>query len=329
MTTRAAAASIFLALVASSCSGSGQTEISFTEEQLRQIEDLALQEAMAGVDAGDIEVPARPTVTIAPPDTRPLDDPPTAEELDIELDATGRPYDVEQGWYDGTTLVTEPIGTLHIADGELRVLDGSMLEVDPVGLLDGEFVPVAFDVERLDVTMLFAGLPPTDDQTDTDRPARRAAVGVRLDVPDAAPVATWQPYEFAYGTDGGVGGLTSGEIVDGAADQLPYSEGGDFFAEWDYAAEYYLGTHASTEGPDVFIWPNGFGDGGYPMSKGLDADGRLVSLVLPTLTYPWRLMITDGTPPADVTEREDQYLECLAGTRPVSVGGTCLGDDGF
>lgn len=66
--------------------------------------------------------------------------------------------------------------------------------------------------------------------------------------------------------------------------------------------------------------------GGFPMSNGFDADGRLVEIVLPTLTYPWRLMVPDGTPPADVTKREDELLECLNGDRPVTVAGRCLGD---
>jgi len=34
-------------------------------------------------------------------------------------------------------------------------------------------------------------------------------------------------------------------------------------------------------------------------------------------------MILDGTPPADVTEREDEIQECLDGTRPVQAFGYC------
>ncbi len=308
-----------MACFALACSSSDEPDVAITDDQLEQ---LRLLEGLAeGIDVDGIELPPRPTVSIAPRDTRPLDDPPDATELDIGLDRSGRPYDVQQSWYDGSALVAEPLGTVHIADGDLRIMDGSILTVDPVDLLAGEYVAVGFDVERLDLTMLFAGYPPTDEQ-----PVRRSVIGVRLDVPDAATVVEWQPYEFAYGTDGGVGGLTSGAIEAGAADQLPYSEGGDLFVDWDYELDYYLGEHAGAGGPDVFIYANGFGDGGFPMSRGLDAEDRLVSLVLPTLTYPWRLMIPDGEPPTDVTEREDQYVECLNGERAVTIDGTCLGD---
>lgn len=304
--------------------GPSEPDAVITDEALTQIREAARQIADGTITIPDESSLGRDTNTIPPPETRPLDDLPTAKELDIELDETGRPYDVQLAWYDGTQPASEPLGAFHVAGGELHIMDGNALEVDPVGLFDGEATQVVFDVDRLDLFLLLAAIPPTPDQ-----PSRSGTVGVRLDVPDADPVAEWQPFVFAYGTDGGVGGLTSGAITSGAADQPSYTESGEFFAEWDYQEDYYLGSHAAPDGNDVFIFANGFGDGAYPMSRGFDADGRLVSLVLPSLTFPWRLMVPDGEPPSEVTAREREYLECMSGQRAVTVDGTCLSDNGF
>ena len=55
------------------------------------------------------------------------------------------------------------------------------------------------------------------------------------------------------------------------------------------------------------------------MSRGLDADGRLVAVAIVDTRYPWRLAFTDGTPPADITTRENELATCLAGDRDVEL----------
>ena len=63
------------------------------------------------------------------------------------------------------------------------------------------------------------------------------------------------------------------------------------------------------------------------MARGVDASGQVVSLYIFDVRYPWRLAIPDGTPPPDVTLREQEYIECLDGTRDVLPNGECPTDD--
>ena len=73
---------------------------------------------------------------------------------------------------------------------------------------------------------------------------------------------------------------------------------------------------------DTIEFENGFGDGAFPLSRRLDAAGVLVGLVVWDSRLPWRLGVPEGTPPLDVTIREDRYLDCMSGKRPV-VNGRC------
>jgi len=51
-----------------------------------------------------------------------------------------------------------------------------------------------------------------------------------------------------------------------------------------------------------------------------------VSLVIWRTDHPWRLAFPEGTPPPDITEREDQLQECLDGERGVDEHGWCVAD---
>lgn len=253
----------------------------------------------------------------APPETLPLDDPPSAEELDVAFDADARPYDVAAGWWDGAEATEQSLGRLAAPDGELRVIDGISLGLDPRFEADGA-TDVSFGerVGEVELTLIRSH--------DVSAPASElgATVGVRLDVPGADPVERWTPFEYAYGTDGGLGGITTPVILDGAAVVAELEDGDSFLGEWWAGSDpdYYLGAHATDDGtPDVFVYFNGFGDGAFPLSRGLSAGGDVVAVVLPTLTYPWRLMVPDGVPPDDVTRAEDELAECLTGKRTVIV----------
>ena len=277
--------------------------------------DLIDPSELIDEDAVRVTVPG--PGTIPPPDTRAAR-PLTADELDVELDENGRPYDIERSWYDRGELVTEAFGSLSVPGGELRIIDGIAAEVDLAFFADeATAVPLGSDIDTVEITLHQLATTIDADTTVTQIGA------VRLDVPAAESVDRWEPYEFAYGTDGGTGGVTSQAVIDAATlrgdDDTP-----DDFGEFDPAPR--LDNVLGQDLPDVFVYSNGFGDGAFPMSRGLDRNGDLVSIVLPTLTYPWRLMIADGEPPGDVTTRENEYLECLRGTRPVTVDGICLHD---
>ena len=80
-------------------------------------------------------------------------------------------------------------------------------------------------------------------------------------------------------------------------------------------------------GDESFIFANGTGDGGFPIAPGFNADDRLVSLIVWDPRQPWRLAVTDGTPPPDVTGREEQLLGCMEGTHPIDNYGSCVHDE--
>jgi hypothetical protein len=141
-------------------------------------------------------------------------------------------------------------------------------------------------------------------------------------------VVGWSDWEFGYGTDGGLGGLVTRSVLDRAEeDDWNYEnspinfELEDRFGEgtslWDLDGE---------PGDDLLIFENGFGDGAFPMARGLDADRNTVSLVLWDNRYPWRLAIPDGTPPPTVTDREREFQECRDGERTIGPDGSCPSD---
>lgn len=250
------------------------------------------------------------TSVVAPPPTgtRPGHDPVGPGDLGIGVDAAGRPFDVPGAAALGAEVVHEQVGTMVVEDGELRIMDGSALQVDPVFFAD-EAVSVRLDGEAVEVTVLSVAR----------RDGSPGTVGVRLDVAGDRDVVRWRPFEPAYGTDGGVGGITTPAILDGAGASGPHG----FVPDDIYRDRYYLGAHARPPDPDVFIFGNGVGDGGFPLSVGVDDHGDPVAVLLPSMNHPWRLVVPDGQPPPDVTRREDELLACLTGERPLNRDGAC------
>jgi hypothetical protein len=228
--------------------------------------------------------------------------PTPASELGLRLDPTGVPYDAPVS--AGETTSVRPLATLHIPDGDLRVMDGNDLQVLPS---DG--TAVTFDgVDELAVSIVW-------DKNDN----RESVLGVRVDRPGAARVAHWGRFRSAYRTDGGVGGVTSGAVV-ARAKGLGIDDWDE--PDIDSGKEVYVLDLDGEPGDDSVIFSNGFGDGSFPMSEGRDAAGRLVSLMIWHTRYPWRLAVPDGTPPPDVHERELELQACIAGLRPIQVNGT-------
>ncbi len=240
----------------------------------------------------------------------------SAEELDIVVDAPGRPYDV-LAWADwqATTLGSRELGLLVIPGGHLRVMDGNAIEVDPKFFAD-EATGVEFgsdELLRLSIVTL---------RSEFEGEVFESIAGVRLDVDRGASaeakVERWQAFEYAYGTDGGVGGVTTQSVLDD-----PKGIGRELI-DWGTDDKFFIGDHDGVEGADTFVFSNGVGDGGFPMTRGLDSEGELVSLMIWHQSYPWRLAVSDGTPPIDVTNQEDALSECMAGTRPIDQWNNCL-----
>jgi hypothetical protein len=63
------------------------------------------------------------------------------------------------------------------------------------------------------------------------------------------------------------------------------------------------------------------------MTRGLDADGQVAALIVWDPRSAWRVAVSDGDPPPDVTNRENELIECMEGRRTVDSFGNCLTSD--
>ena len=265
-----------------------------------------VQEITPSTDGASVDVPAAADV----PEPVPSAGTPAAvPPLDVDLDPSGRPYDVSL--QDGFTVRTDLVGRLR--------LEGTPLVAGPgEGVLrsSGDEV-VTVPLPRLDlveVHVVAAGPGPGDG----------SVAGVVLRAPGGV-VSAWSRFEPAYGTDGGMGAVwvedaTGGHgdprvdaVADGAVDQL-------------IAGASWVLTDADGDGDDdTFLFGNGWGDGGFPMSRGTDRTGQVVAVAVWHGWVPWRLAVEDGTPPPDVSEAEDELAACLAAGRTPLLDGTCAG----
>ncbi len=219
----------------------------------------------------------------------------------VWFDANGRPYDVPQMVGQRFTKpISKPVGRLRIDGSPIMVGDGTTLSIaSEFAPTADEFVEVSFgdNTNEIDVLLL----------TDAARPETN---GLRINLIDASPVDRWERFEDAYGTDGGVGAVTTKHVLERNRGKPSNYQPMD-----DYTVDVQLADNDELLGADSVVFSNGFGDGGFPMSRGVDAQGRLVALVIWTGVQPWRISVPDGTPPPDVREREQQLADCFSGKR--------------
>jgi hypothetical protein len=258
--------------------------------------------ACAGGVAGSSELPTPPALSgpTATSAVVTVTEPTPAHALNLLLDDDGRPYDAPV--QAGVTVETRPLTTLDIEGGELRVMDGNALQILP----DTPESAVHFrGAERLDVSVVWERFASGEE-----------VLGVRVQVPGSGPVQHWDRFRRAYGTDGGVGGITSEAVV-----RRAQAVGIDGWSEpsLDDAHGVHVLDLDGLPGDDSLIFANGWGDGGFPLAEGRDAHGQVVAAVIWDARYPWRLAVPDGTPPPDVVEREQEMADCIAGRRPVEV----------
>lgn len=236
--------------------------------------------------------------------------------LDVTLDPAGRPYDVAVD--DAVELEHRLIGRLVVPDGELRVADGISIGVSINGMQAEEFQHVDFPVTDdellvtgLDVTMLLLAVGESTEP-----------LAVRAEIPGRS-VERWGNLEFAYGTDGGLGGLVTQRLVDVAHQHAWDMDTQPITFEDDDYSDYFFADMDRIPGDDYLTFANGFGDGAFPMAKGYDEAGDVVALVVWDIRYPWRLAVPDGTPPADVTAREQEIQRCIDDPSLVELDGSC------
>lgn len=236
----------------------------------------------------------------------------TAEALDIELDEDGRPFEIPRSWW-ADDVVPEIVSQLTVPRGDVVVLDGNALEVDPWFFRD-QATSARFGSETLDLTFFWDG-PASAEY--------RSPLAVLVAEP-GAEIARWSAFEYGYGTDGGVGAVSAQSVVD-AAESLGNREmiAAD---EVDYEASHQLFDLDEVPGIDSVIFSNGIGDGGYPMVRGFDRGGDLVAIVVWHNRHPWRLVFPEIEPPPTVRDRERELIECMAGERGVRYGSQCESD---
>lgn len=245
--------------------------------------------------------------------------------LAVSVDASGRPYDVHIP--TGTSIEEEALTTIVAPGGRIAVADGISLGValtpyDEAELRTVDFADAVDDdgIARLGVTIIW-------EVWEAGESGRRVPLGVRIDDSDGT-VERWADWEYAYGTDGGMGGVVTRSVLERATEENWDVDGSPISEEvldrldedtlvWDLDG---------IPGDDLLIYGNGFGDGAFPMARGFDAGGRLVSLVLWDDRYPWRLAVPDGLPPPIVTDREREFEECIDGRRQVAPDGSCPTD---
>lgn len=269
--------------------------------------------------------------------------PTSAEELGIPLDSAGRPYDNDWGPL-GDGAETRTVATFEIPDGVVEVIDADTLYLPgPIDIRDTETVRFRTTTElELSVVWQRRGLaedesPTTDDRTDPVRwyelsatggevpegadDGAEAVLGVLLADPEAT-IARWGPFEAAYDSRGGVGAFTSRSVINWAGRNLTADQA---MVETPLTAGLPLRLVEvdDVEGPDVFVFDNGAGGGPAVLSEGFDENDQLVAMMLWDPRYPWRLAVADGEPPADVTEREDELIDCIEGRRLVDRWGRC------
>jgi len=237
--------------------------------------------------------------------------------LDVSLDADGRPYDVSVP--SGSTIFREPIGKLTAEGGELLVMDGISAQMDPLAD-EEEAVPISVEADRVDeLGIHYVNLEMIRHQGERNGRRWVETLGVWVG-PTDAQVASWDPFEDAYATEGITGGIIAARSVR------------DIKRNWYFDQpvsdlDYYLVDVDGRPGTETFTFTNGRFDGFYPMSRGRNAENEVVAVVIWRTDAPWRLAVPTGAPPADVTEREEQLIECIAGEREIYLDGTCLSDE--
>ncbi len=265
--------------------------------------------------------------------------PTSADELGIVVDPAGRPYDYSLG-PNGTTTEWRPLTILQVDRGRLEIIDGEAFSRPlPVSIRDTESVNFRTATE-LDVRIVWQQRPRPEQVEDVPRGGSRrpeptlyelgdgpdadlveSILGLQLSV-RGSTVERWSRFELAYQTDEGFAAVTSRAVIEWADQNLEF---GEPLMEIDLSAgrPYLLADIDEEPGIDFLLFDNGGGEGSYRLTEGFDEDDQLVAVMLWDPRYPWRLAVPDGEPPPDVTEREDELIDCIEGRRLIDKWGRC------
>lgn len=224
----------------------------------------------------------------------------------VTLDPAGRPYDVEM--YPHAVVERRPLAVLHAPSRRVLFMGGEYLPYPDV--TGATRVTLA---ERPNRRYPVDAIWVKDTKTAADN-----IVGIVM-VERDTPIVRWRElHPVAYGTDGGVGGITTAEWA-----ARPDVEKRRYEKELiDWSGESRASDVDGHDGVDTIAFANGLGDGGFPSVAGYDASGSRAAIVLWTVVVPWRLAFPGGRPPPNVTARENALAACLAGRRKID-GAPC------
>lgn len=225
--------------------------------------------------------------------------------IKVRVDAHDRATDVLY-WMDAGVYETVNAGTLQLHDQSVRIMDPYTFEHGGDGWPD---VVAHFDsaapgepTESVRVTLFMVstyGYP--------------AVAGARLDASDAV-VTTWSEFETA----------ACSEVL-GAVLTIPTAApSGRDVAATDRVG-WQLFPVPSDDGDDTLVLTAA--ETCFDLSRGLDENGKTISMVLWTSTIPWREAIPDGTPPSPIRQLEEAHQQCLDKTIATLPGGFCEIDE--
>jgi hypothetical protein len=177
------------------------------------------------------------------------------------------------------------VGELVLPSDQLFVADLFFLGGDPHDL---DAIDLDGFAGNAEVCLHLARYEPADE--------RVAFVHVRL---SDEPVATWVE-AGGFGVDGGTGGIASAEAVaavvsgeEGLIEQYLEELDRHDVNTWSWLN---VETDAAT-GANIIGFSTGFGDGGYPVALGRDAEGRPASVVIDHVVVPWAWLSRVGPVP--------------------------------
>lgn len=240
--------------------------------------------------------------------------PTSAESLGIVLDPSGRPWDNYWGPEDATTE-TRYLTKVHIPAGRLEVVSGDdIVAWSGLTLRDTESVDLR-GTEDFDLLIVWERRP------DDEGAVRESVLGVQLLQPGTV-VDRWGGFETAYRTTAGFGGFFSRPVLGWARDNVDLAQS---LVDREPTSDrpFALADLDGEPGRDTFVFRNGSGAGRFEMSRAFDVDGRVIGVMIWHPRYPWRLAVPVGEPPPDVTEREDELIDCIEGRRLIDKWGRC------
>jgi Protein of unknown function (DUF4241) len=233
------------------------------------------------------------------------------EWLDVTLDPSGRPYD--EPISRSGRIDRRPLAVLHAPSRRVLFMGGE----ETMHARPGTHQPVTL-AERAGRRYPVHAIVLHDPK----RHYRDTIVGVVIVERDTR-VVRWREEGPGYGTDAGLGSITTVEWAarrPGAKNPLVRLYWKRFVDQSRRSVTADVDGHRGT---DTVIFSNGFGDGGFPSVAGYDASGRRAQMVLWTIVAPWRVAFPEGRPPPQVTKRENELAQCLAGKRRVELGMRC------